>query len=102
MRTQQAELTQRALVFDGPAFDASRETDRLSSQFYTILGLMRDGQWRTLHLIAELTNYPESSISAQLRHARKPRFGGHTMNRRHIKNGLYEYQVVVNSGEEAA
>ena len=57
---------------------------------------MKDEKWRTLRQIAELINAPEASISAQLRHLRKPRFGGHSVNRNYIDNGLYEYQLVLN------
>jgi len=56
---------------------------------------MRDGNWRTLPQIHAATGEPEASISAQLRHLRKERFGGHTVNRRHIENGLFEYQLIL-------
>jgi hypothetical protein len=32
--------------------------------------------WLTLDELAKLTHYPPASISAQLRHLRKPQFGG--------------------------
>ncbi len=38
--------------------------------------------WLTLHEIAELTRYGEASISAQLRHLRKPTFGGYRVDKR--------------------
>lgn len=84
--------------FNGPAYEPKRDTERLSNQFDAIFELMKDGVWRTLPEIETATGYPQASISAQLRHARKERFGGHTVNRRHIKNGLFEYQLVVNAG----
>ena len=34
------------------------------------------GAWMTLHELARLTRYGETSISAQLRHLRKARCGG--------------------------
>jgi hypothetical protein len=30
-----------------------------------------------------------------LRHLRKPRFGGHTVEREYIKDGLYKYKLEV-------
>lgn len=57
---------------------------------------MKDGYWRTLGWIADSTGDPEASISAQLRHLRKPRFGGHTVEREHLGNGLYQYRLVIN------
>jgi hypothetical protein len=56
---------------------------------------MRDGKWRTLGELEDITGYPPASISAQLRHLRKKRFGAHVVNRRHLHRGLYEYQLVV-------
>ena len=38
--------------------------------------------WLTLHEIAEMTRYGEASISAQLRHLRKPTFGGYRVDKR--------------------
>lgn len=82
--------------FNGPEYDYERDHQRLSGQYRDIFNLMRDQEWRTLPEIARLTGHPEASISAQLRHMRKPRFGLHTVNRRHISHGLFEYQLVVN------
>lgn len=81
--------------FPGP--DPSPEKNRrLSEQYSRIFLLMKDAQWRSLAEIAFATGYPEASISAQLRHMRKPKFGSHTINRRHDGGGLYEYQLLVN------
>lgn len=60
-----------------------------------IWACMKDGEWRSLPAIAAATNDPEASISAQLRHFRKDRFGAHTVNKRYVANGLFEYQLVV-------
>jgi hypothetical protein len=59
---------------------------------------MRDGRWRTLEEIHKTTlGEPVASISAQLRHLRKPRFGSYRVERRHRGDpgsGLYEYRVL--------
>jgi hypothetical protein len=60
-----------------------------------IIELMQREQWFTLRQISSLINEPEASISAQLRHLRKERFGNHTVNRRHVGQGLYEYQLIL-------
>lgn len=80
--------------FDGDDYQHERDHGRLSTQLLKILDLMRDGNWRTLHEIAEKTEAPEASVSAQLRHLRKPRFGSRTVERRYLGNGLYEYRVL--------
>ena len=38
--------------------------------------------WLTLDELAKLTHYPPASISAQLRHLRKPEFGGYEVDKR--------------------
>jgi hypothetical protein len=38
--------------------------------------------WLTLDELAKLTHYPPASISAQLRHLRKPQNGAHTVVKR--------------------
>ncbi len=84
--------------FDGPAYDPEYDHARLTGQILRVWDLMRDGQWRTLQEIADRTGDPHASISAQLRHLRKRRFGEHTVERRARgarSAGLYEYRVLV-------
>lgn len=38
--------------------------------------------WLTLDELAKLTHYPPASISAQLRHLRKPEYGGFALEKR--------------------
>jgi hypothetical protein len=40
------------------------------------------GAWMTLHELARLTRYGETSISAQLRHLRKANCGGYVLEKR--------------------
>lgn len=82
----------------GPTYSEPVDGDRLSKQFDRILALVRDGQWRTLKEIGDVTKDPAASISAQLRHMRKQRFGGYLVEKRHRgepSNGLWEYRLVV-------
>jgi len=82
--------------FNGSDYDPAFDHARLSSQYVRIFNLMCDGKWRTLAEISNVTGDPAASISAQLRHMRKPRFGSHTINKRIIGErirGLYEYQL---------
>lgn len=84
--------------FDGPAYDPAYDQVRLTGQILRVWDLMRDGRWRTLQEIADRTGDPHASISAQLRHLRKARFGQHTVERRVRGDraaGLYEYRVLV-------
>ncbi len=86
--------------FDGDVYVRSIDDERLTKQIIRIIHLMLDANWRTLGEIAELTGDPQASISAQLRHLRKKRFGSHQINKRRRGpegNGLWEYQLVWNA-----
>ena len=75
-----------------------------------MLEVAERGKWLTLDEIAGITEFGEASVSAQLRHLRKPRHGrfrvekrrrsdGETENGRDI--GLWEYQVLRPGGLRA-
>jgi len=59
--------------------------------------------WLTLDELAKLTHYPPASISAQLRHLRKPQFGGFEVEKQQRTTGkilrgedfgtVWEYQL---------
>jgi len=87
-------MNQTALRFDGATYDHERDGNRLAHQMEAVFALMKDGVYRTLGQIAVATAAPESSVSARLRDLRKARFGGHTVNRRYLGHGLYQYQVL--------
>ena len=85
-----------SLRFDGPNYDPKHDKARLTGQIYRIFELMSDGQWRTLSEIEAETGDPAASVSAQLRHLRKPRFGAHLVDKRRRGdpgNGLWEYAL---------
>jgi hypothetical protein len=85
--------------FNGPAYNKETDQSRLTGQIFRVFSLMCDGKWRTLAEIARQTRDPEASISAQLRHLRKERFGSHSVERRNRGDraqGLWEYRLVVN------
>jgi len=79
--------------FDGDDYDPARDDARLRPQLDRICAVMKTGRWRTLVEIAELTGAPPASVSAQLRHLRKPRFGGFLVEKRYLRDGLYTYRV---------
>ncbi len=79
--------------FDGADYVPPRDNPRLVPQYERIRNLMLDGVWRTLPQIEAITHDPPASISAQLRHLRKKRFGSYVVERRHLGGGLYEYRV---------
>ena len=84
------------LWFEGDDYNHERDSDRLTGQLLRIFEVVKDSRWRTLKEIALLTKDPEASISAQLRHLRKPRFGSHEVEKQYVDRGLYKYRVLIN------
>jgi hypothetical protein len=82
--------------FAGSDYVAMRDDIRLTGQLLRIWRVVNDGLWRTLGQIASSTGDPEASVSAQLRHLRKARFGAHTVEKVHLGDGLYRYRLLVN------
>lgn len=87
-------MTQTELRFNGPDYVPERDNARLGAQFLDVLGCLKDGLWHTLLEIEQRTGHPQASISAQIRHARKLRFGKHEVVKRYIADGLFEYRMV--------
>jgi hypothetical protein len=87
-------MTQGVLRFDGPDLQPADEV-RLSGQLARVRTVMSGGAWLTLAEIAErAAGSSEAGVSARLRDLRKPRFGGHTVERRRRTQGLWEYRVL--------
>lgn len=69
----------------------------LSGQIKRVYDALRDGVWRTLPELHELTGDSVSSVSAQIRHLRKPEHGLHTIIKRRRganERGLFEYRLL--------
>lgn len=83
--------------FDGPACDPALDQKRLTRQVGRVFDLVKDGRWRTLQEIADATGDPHASISAQLRHLQKPRFGAYVVEKRRRSplSGTWEYRLVL-------
>jgi len=81
--------------FNGAEYLPPRDDARLTGQLQRVYDLMADGRWRTLGEIGVATGDPQPSISAQLRHLRKARFGGHQVERRYQGEGLFAYRLTV-------
>ena len=82
--------------FDGDTYAPVRDKERLTSQILRVYEVMEDGKWRTLQEICAVLNVSSASVSARLRDLRKPRFGGHKVERRYRERGVWEYCVQSN------
>lgn len=85
------------MKFNGSDYDPAMDDKRLTKQHIRIRNLMLDKKWRTLGEISSETSDPEASVSAQLRHLRKKRFGSFVLEKRPSgkrENGLFEYRLM--------
>lgn len=83
--------------FAGSDYQPMRDDIRLTGQLLRIWTLVCDGGWWTLDRLAKLTGDPAPSISAQLRHLRKARFGAHKVDKTYVGEGLFQYRVTPNN-----
>lgn len=81
--------------FDGRTFVPARDGERLTGLWRRVFDVMGDGQWHSLPELARRCQGSETSVSARLRDFRKSRWGGHTVERRHIGAGVWEYRMEV-------
>ncbi len=101
----------------GPAYEPRLDRVRLRTQLSVIRDVMLSaaecGTWCTLRELGQITGYGEASISAQLRHLRKPQFGGYVVEKRRRRGeglragsgpagavgvGVWEYRVQTGGG----
>jgi hypothetical protein len=90
----------RRPAFDGVTYDEAADSARLGRQFAVVFAYMASGEWRTPAEIEAATGANWASAGARLRDARKPRWGGHEVQRRRREPagaGLFEYRLVVNA-----
>ena len=78
----------------GPDYEVPLDAPRIEKQHERIREYMRTVGWKTLAEIESATGDPQSSISAQLRHLRKPKFGGWVVDKRRREgHGTWEYRL---------
>ncbi len=87
------------MPFGGETYDRTRDRARLQRQLDKVRRLMMDGEWWTLGALEEQTGAPQASISARVRDLRKPKFGGYDVPKRYVSDGLWEYRVVLPTGQ---
>lgn len=84
-------------MFNGSDYNPALDDARLTTQMGKVYSFMSDSQWHTLQEIAKAIDEPEASISAQLRHLRKPRFGNYIVSKQRRgdqHSGLFEYRLL--------
>jgi len=82
--------------FDGSDYKSKHDKNRLKGQILRVFNAVKLGGWFTLDELHHITNDPHASISAQLRHLRKEKFGAYNIEKRprgDRSNGLWEYRL---------
>lgn len=79
--------------FDGSDYVDSRDRPRLTKQLQAVHDVMADGEWHTIEYVTNATGYPQQSVARQIRYLRAEKFGGHTVEKRYVSSGLYEFRV---------
>ena len=93
-------MNNEPMKFDGSDYVHDRDAVRLTGQIKDVFNLMKNGNWYSLDDIAQATGHPHASVSAQLRHLRKPRFGSHEVDKEYHDRGLFYYRLIVNEDSE--
>jgi len=81
----------------GPVYSEAIDGSRIKRQHEVIRDflLLYWMHWFTLKYLSRMFGYPEDSVSAQLRHLRKPKFGSYIVEkRRRAGEGTWEYRVL--------
>lgn len=81
--------------FDGKTYEPARDRVRLSGSLLRIFQAMRDGDWWTLPELARVGRCSVAAASARVRDLRKPKFGGHEVERRYEGEGVWKYRLEV-------
>lgn len=90
---------------DGETYDVGEDYVRLNRQqqrVYDVLTRPDAHPWWTLRALADAVGASEASVSARLRDLRKPKHGGHTVERKRLEGGLYAYRLLVNAERVSA
>lgn len=82
-------------TFDGATFDAELDGPRLGRQLDGVryMLLAHRGEFFTLGELQAMAGGSEAGISARIRDLRKPRNGGHDVQRRRRGGGVWEYGI---------
>ncbi len=80
---------------DGETFEPARDRVRLDGQALDVWQFMADQKWHTPAEIEAGTGHNWASASARIRDWKKPKFGGYSVDRMWIGNGVFAYRLEV-------
>ena len=73
----------------GSHYDKDRDEPRLTNQRDLIMEYIKRHRDFSVDEVALALSFPENSVSSQIRHLRKEKFGDHCIPIRHVGGGLY-------------
>jgi hypothetical protein len=88
--------------FDGPTYSPGEDDARLTEQIRRVFDALNGRGWKTVSEIAAETRDPEPSVSAQLRHLRKARFGLWNVEKRRRPGFVHLWEYRIDGHLEAA
>lgn len=93
-------MTQLSLVWDSVNPKDEERAFKLTGDLKMIFDIMSDGQAHLVSDIAKTLDLPECSVSAQLRHLRKKKWGSKNIQRKSLTKGISFY--ILEDGEYEA
>lgn len=80
-------------MIDGDTYESERDAGRLLGQLVRVRSAVSDHQWHTLPELSARCGGTTQAVSARLRDLRKAKHGGHKVERRYVRDGLFEYRL---------
>lgn len=87
-------MRQLSLVYDFVNPKDAERTQKLTGDLRRVYAIMQDGKTHLVSDIAKILNLPECSVSAQIRHLRKQKYGGYNVVRKSLTKGVSIYQLI--------
>ena len=81
-------------TFDGKSYDAGQDGQRLQTLQDRVYAILVRGGWWTLPELSNATGGSQTGVAARVRDLRKPRWGGHQIERQRVAGGLWQYRMV--------
>ena len=87
-------MTQLALVYDRINQTDAQRAMKLTGDLLKVFHVMLDHKPHTVRDLASILHLPETSVSAHLRHLRKPKFGAFNVQRKSLTKGSSYYILI--------
>lgn len=76
-------------------FAEEKAAENLPPHIRAVFDAMKDGNWRTLNMIVFKVGGTRPNAAARLRDLRKPQYGGHVVEKKVVRKGVWQYRLLV-------